>query len=601
MQCGVQETKLSDGDILPEGGVAFFNDIVESAQNGVVLVDREGKILVMNQAARRIVKKRTNEIQGCKIQHVIPTIWENIREIFETGNGRIGRRITIGKNEIIANCTPVIKDQEVAGILNLFQDISEYEKVLTQLEPYNNLNDELQAIIDSSYDGLWVCDHEARVLRVNHTSERMSGVKEADVKGRKMSDLVDEGLFDKSATLEVLKNRTAVTLIQKLEDGSRILVTGNPVLDQEGNIRLVVVNARDITELNRLHAELEQSRALNDQYSAELKYALCHRDLSSKVIIRSPVMQQVFERVIRVAQVESSVLITGESGTGKGLFAELIHKGSGRAKGPLIHVNCGAIPESLIEAELFGYEKGAFTGAQAEGKLGYFEMAAGGTLLLDEVGEIPLNAQVKLLRFLEDNEVMRVGSIRPRKIDVRVIAATNRDLEDMVAKGLFRKDLFFRLKVIPIKIPPLRQRSEDVPPLIHHFLKLYNEKCGTRKALSPTVIDTLRHYAFPGNVRELANIIEQLVVLSSGDLIGLEDLPSDIRQQELAFDHLFPQNEWNLNRVLKSIEGQMIQRALKNTGSQRQAAKLLGIDHSTLSRKLKRLRSVFGVIVHHVA
>jgi transcriptional regulator with PAS, ATPase and Fis domain len=303
---------------------------------------------------------------------------------------------------------------------------------------------------------------------------------------------------------------------------------------------------------------------------------------------------------MRVARVDSSVLLTGESGVGKGLFAELIHRSSNRSNGSLIKVNCGAIPETLIEAELFGYESGAFTGARAGGKPGYLEMAEGGTLLLDEIGELPYGAQVKLLRFLEDNDVIRVGSTRSRKIDVRVIAATNRDLESMVNTGGFRKDLFFRLNVVPIKIPPLRERVEDIPPLIHHFLKLFNEKCNTAKSLSPLVVDCFCNYKFPGNIRELANLIEQLVVLTPEDIIGLEDLPSTIRNGETGFCNLVAENEWNLNKMVKDVEKQMILRALKICGSQRKAARLLGVDHSTLSRKIKRLQIQHGAILHHV-
>ncbi|MEJ2170218.1 MAG: sigma 54-interacting transcriptional regulator, partial [Desulfobacterales bacterium] len=232
---------------------------------------------------------------------------------------------------------------------------------------------------------------------------------------------------------------------------------------------------------------------------------------------------------MRIARVDSSVLITGESGVGKGLIAGLIHDASARAERPLIHINCGTIPDNLIEAELFGYEKGAFTGAKQQGKAGYFEMADGGTLFLDEIGELPLALQVKLLHFLETGEVVRIGSTRSRRIDARILTATNRNLERMVADGGFRKDLFFRLKVVPLAIPPLRQRVEDIPPLIGVFLDKFNRKCGVRKTISSAAADCLRHYPYPGNVRELANLIEQLVVLTPGDRIDSGDLPAAVQ------------------------------------------------------------------------
>ena len=599
MQTSAQRAYTEGLEALAPENIAFVRSLAHAARNGIVLVDRSGIIQVFNKAALRIIKKRTDQVLGKSMNEILPNSWRDMQLIFQTGKPQIAKRVDIGQDTIIANRTPIYDKNEIVAILSVFQDITEYEKVFSELETYKQLNEELDVIINSSYDGLWICDSRGKVVRVNRASEKMSGVKEEDVIGRRMEHLVSEGLFDKSATLEVLKNQTAVTLIQKLQDGSQVLVTGNPVWDNKGHIRLVVVNARDITELNRLHAELEESRALNYQYSAELNKILQNQHLSSEVIIRSASMQRVFEIAMRVAQVDSSILITGESGVGKGLIAELIHKAS-NSPGALIKVNCGAIPETLIEAELFGYERGAFTGARAGGKPGYFEMAEGGSLLLDEIGELPLGAQVKLLRFLEDNEVIRVGSTRSRKINVRVIAATNRDLESMVNTGAFRKDLFFRLNVVPIKIAPLRERIEDIPPLINYFLKQFNQKCGTHKSLSPAAVDCLSNYVFPGNIRELANLIEQIVVLTPGDIINLEDLPSAVRQKAADPCSMFPDKEWDLNKVIKDIEKQMISRALKTCGSQRQAAKLLGIDHTTLSRKLKRHQIQHGAIIHHV-
>ncbi len=587
-------------DSLFPAGIDTFRDIVEQARNGIVVLDRSGTIRVFNREARRIADRKKNQVIGRPFQEILPAAWKDMQKIFRSGQQQVARRLDIGHHSIIANRTPILREGEVVGILSIFQEIADYEKIVSELATYKQLHEELDVIIDSSYDGLWICDAEGRVVRVNRTSEKMSGVKEQEVIGRRMEDLVAAGIFDKSVTLEVLKNRTTVTLIQKLQGGSHVLVTGSPVWDADGSIRLVVVNARDITELNRLHTELEESRALNSQYSAELKKILHDRQLHTEVIIRTASMRRVLEMALRVARVNSSVLLTGESGVGKGLFAELIHRSSGRGSGSLIKVNCGAIPETLLEAELFGYESGAFTGARSEGKPGYLEMAEGGTLLLDEVGELPLTAQVKLLRFLEDNHVVRVGSTLPRKIDVRVIAATHRDLAGMVNNGDFRKDLFFRLNVVPIKIPPLRERVEDIPPLIHYFLKQFNEKCNAARTLMPAAVDCLSNYSFPGNIRELANLIEQLVVLSAEDTIGLEDLPSAVRRGESCFCGPTSENEWNLGKRVKDIEKHMIIGALKTCGSQRQAAKLLGIDHSTLSRKIKNHQIQHGAVLHHV-
>jgi transcriptional regulator with PAS, ATPase and Fis domain len=369
-------------------------------------------------------------------------------------------------------------------------------------------------------------------------------------------------------------------------------------MDHRGRIRLVVVNARDISELNRLHAELEESRALKEKYHSELNHLHRSRKISAKIVIRSAAMQRVFDTAMRIARVNSSVLITGESGVGKGLIALLIHEASLRAEGPLIHINCGTIPENLIEAELFGYEKGAFTGAQQQGKAGFFEMAEGGTLFLDEIGELPSALQVKLLHFLETNEVVRIGSTRSRKINARILAATNRNLERMVTEGGFRKDLYFRLKVVPLAIPPLRQRAEDIPPLIHFFLEKFNRKCGVQKSMSAAAVDCLRHYPYPGNIRELANLVEQLVVLTPGDRIDFDDLPAAVRHSVQEPCRLIATNPDNLKQMVQDVERQVIVSALKARGTLRSAAKQLGIDHSTLSRKIKRYGITVGALLH---
>ena len=573
--------------------------IVESAHNGIVLVDRSGKILVFNRAALGMVNIRGQQVLGRNIQDVFPEVWADMQQIVKTGISQLARQVTINGKDIIANRTPIWRAGEVSGILSIFQDISEYEKVLAELESYKQLNEEMDVIINSSYDGLWICDQEGRVVRVNHASEKMSGVKEAEVIGRRMEELVAEGLFDKSATLEVLKNRTAVTLIQRLKDGRHILVTGNPVMDQRGNIRLVVVNARDISELNRLHAELEESRELKEKYHSELNHLHRSQKINSKIVIRSALMQRVFDTAMRIARVDSSVLITGESGVGKGLIAGLIHEASARAERSLIHINCGTIPDNLIEAELFGYEKGAFTGAKQQGKAGYFEMADGGTLFLDEIGELPLALQVKLLHFLETNEVVRIGSTRSRKINARILTATNRNLERMVAEGGFRKDLFFRLKVVPLAIPPLRQRVEDIPPLISLFLDKFNHKCGFQKTISSAAVDCLRHYPYPGNVRELANLIEQLVVLTPGDQIDFDDLPGAVQRGGREPYRLVPTDPENLKQIVQDVEQQVIASVLKTCGTLRSAARQLGINHSTLSRKIKRYGITDGALSHH--
>jgi len=464
-----------------------------------------------------------------------------------------------------------------------------------------NIERHLDAIIDSSYDGLWICNGDGRVVRVNKASEEINGVRAEQVLNRKMVDLVAEGLVDRSVTMEVLQTGSAVTMIQQLRNGKQVLVTGNPVFDENGKISLVVVNDRDISELNRLRSELERSKALSREYHDELSQLYEKKRIYSDLIIRTDTMNRVFNTAVKVARVDSTVLIQGESGVGKGLFARLIHQTSGRKNGPFIRVDCGAIPESLIESELFGYEGGAFTGARNKGKPGRFEIAEGGTLFLDEISELPMNTQVKLLRFLEDGEVVPIGGTRSKKIDARIIAATNRELERMVEQKTFRRDLFFRLNVVPLQIPPLRKRTEAIPYLIHHFLEKFNKKCGTDRVIMPRAVDCLCEYSFPGNIRELANLIEQLVVLSPNRTIDEEDLPSHILRESIE-DLPVPNREgWDLRKAVESVERDWISKALKTFGSQRKAAVHLGMNQSTLARKVKKHGIRIDLIIHHDA
>jgi len=473
--------------------------------------------------------------------------------------------------------------------------------LVKELEAQRGLAKRLDGIIESSFDGLWICDGEGKVIRVNRASEIINEIKAEQVIGKKMETLIQQGLIDRSVTLEVLKKKISVTLIQHLKNGRQILVTGNPVLNSQGKIDLVVVNERDITTLNKLRNELEQSRALTLRYRSELSLLRKHKSLLSQTIIRSEAMRRVFSTCMKAAQVESTVIIRGESGVGKGFFAKLIHLASHRKKGPFIRVDCGSIPESLIESELFGYDRGAFTGARPEGKPGHLELAEGGTLFLDEIGDLPLNVQVKLLRFLEENEMIRVGGTRAKKIDTRIIAATHCNLEEMVKKGEFRKDLFFRLNVIPIYIPPLRERPEEIPLFVRFFLEKFNRRNRTNKVILSQAIDRLREYPFSGNIRELSNLVEQLVVLTQKRHIGAEDFPSHIRHPETNIDSLVNDNEMNLSKAVQRLEKMMIIRALKSCGTQRKAACLLGIDQSTLARKVKRYGIRGDVIMHNYA
>jgi TyrR family helix-turn-helix protein/PAS domain S-box-containing protein len=443
-------------------------------------------------------------------------------------------------------------------------------------------------IINSSLDSLWIADGNGKILQVNQVGLKLYNLSPKDVINKKVDELLEKGIFDRSIIREVIRTEKSHMVINKLKNGKQLLRVANPIFNENGKLTLVIVYERDMTELYLLKSDLEKSYAISEGYRSQLKQLTTQDGHWSKANIRSAIMYKVMEKAVRLSQVDTTILLQGEAGVGKGYFANLIHNASPRKDKPFIRVDAGAIPEQLIESELFGYEGGAFTGALNKGKPGYFEIAEEGTLFLDEIAEIPLQIQVKLLRFLENNQIVRIGDTTTKTINTRVIAATNKRLDKMVEEGKFRKDLFFRLNVIPLSIPPLRERVEDIPPLIYYFLKKFNQKYSTQKAIFPQALECICSYSFPGNIRELSNLIEQLVVLLPSDKIDIEDIPSQIRIGYNNSKNTILTHGWNLQETVAEIEKDLITRAIENFGSQRKAAEPLGIDHSTLSRKIKK-------------
>ncbi|WP_019119227.1 sigma-54 interaction domain-containing protein [Brevibacillus massiliensis] len=361
---------------------------------------------------------------------------------------------------------------------------------------------------------------------------------------------------------------------------------------------MVVSNVRDITYLKALEEELAKARELNETFSGEIAH-FRHVDSSEATIVyHSETMKEIVRLIYQVAAYPTTVLISGESGVGKEVIASLIHHHSPRAKQPFIKINCSAIPENLLESELFGYERGAFSGALKNGKLGLFELADGGTILLDEIGDLPLNLQAKLLRVLQEREVRKIGGTKTIPIDIRIISATNRQLKDLVDKGEFREDLFYRLNVINLHIPPLRDRKEDIPPLFAYYLKKFCKAYGIQKSITPETMEYLQSYHWPGNIREIRNLMENLIVSTVSNEITPAHLPSYMKQTLAArspnepvpaVPHEKARRNAGLKEVLRQTEQELIREALQRHRSVRQAAAALQIDHSTLLRKMKKL------------
>ena len=384
----------------------------------------------------------------------------------------------------------------------------------------------LEDAFEASYDGIHILDAEGRTLLINKACERIEGITREDIGGKTISQLVDEGYYNESVTLMVLEEKREVTIIQRAKNGKNILVTGMPIYEN-GNIVRVIVNSRDISELTRLREELQEKENLLDIYKKELDL----HNMGKTLVSNSKAMKTVLKTALSVAKVNSNILITGESGTGKSLLARLIHDNSLRKYERFITIDCGAIPDNLFESELFGYEGGAFTGADRKGKIGLVQMADKGTLFLDEIGEVSPVMQTKLLRFIQEKQFYRVGGKEPIEIDTRIIAATNRDLHDMVKEKTFREDLLYRINVIPIDIPPLRERREDISSIIINCIKKINDEYGFERKISKGAMDKLVEYRWPGNIRELENVIERIMVVSQDDQIKEEDLPEYMRER----------------------------------------------------------------------
>lgn len=447
-------------------------------------------------------------------------------------------------------------------------------------------------ILNLLEDEVFITDEYGFVQFINPRGEHIMGIKEADYLGHHISEMIRQNILPRSLTLNVIDKGERCVEIITLPTGVRIICSAQPVYNEEGKMVQILSTSKNIDEItdkiNELSRELdssnEQVRILQEQVIAKEKY-----------IFESPPMKQVQKMIMKVAPADVAVLIEGESGAGKEVIADSVYKLSRRRDKPFVKINCGMIPKDLMESELFGYEAGAFTGALKNGKIGKLEVADGGTVFFDEIGEMELPLQVKLLEFLQDHQIVRVGGTRRIPLDIRIIAATNRDLFTMVEEGTFRRDLYYRLNVMPIYIPPLRERKEDIAPLIFHFLGVFNKKYGFDKHMDNNVIEKLQSYGWPGNVRELMHTVERIVVASDSDyinVVALDDLFTEgmtahgvaiTANAKVICTELMP-----LKDAKHELESYLVKMAYDRFGSSYKAAEYLKVNQSTVSRWLKK-------------
>lgn len=447
-------------------------------------------------------------------------------------------------------------------------------------------------IMDFMNDGIYITDNKGVTLYVNEAYTQVSGINSSELVGREMSELIRAGYFEDSASLKVLKTHRPFSIIDRYKNGRTCLATSSPVFDENGNIVIVVTNLRDMTELLNLKTKVEETSRLNREYLNELEKIKNENVQNPKIIGESKQIKDIHDTISYISNADTTILIQGETGVGKEIFAKEIHEKSTRRDKKFIKVNCAAIPENLFESELFGYEKGAFTGAVNTGKAGFFEIADGGTILLDEIAEIPVNIQPKLLRVLQEKQIMRVGATSPIDIDVRIIAATNRELWKQVKKGEFREDLFYRLNIVPITIPPLRERKEDIRLLSVHFLEVYNNKYGKNKELTGSALNLLESMELKGNVRQLKNIIERIVLVCTESYIADVDILKLIENKEAeifyqAGERITGEN-MTLNDAISVLEESLVRNALDKYKTTRKAAAALGVSQPSIVRKAKR-------------
>ena len=429
----------------------------------------------------------------------------------------------------------------------------------------------LELVFDSVYNGIYIADGRGVTIRVNKPFEEMSGITNEEIVGKSLYDIVGEGkYFSGSATLLVLERKAPATVTYSTSTNRKLLVKGRPIFDEKGKIRYVINTTWDLTVIT-YNKEI-------DLYSAR-DYFMGNEDM----VACSESMLEVIDYALKVANSDSTILITGETGVGKSLIATMIHRASQRKNRPILKLNCAAIPESLIESELFGYEPGSFTGADRKGKPGLLEIAEGGTLFLDEISELPLHVQSKMLGVLQDREFVKVGGQKVCKADVRIIFATNKDLGRLVYEGRFREDLFYRLNVVPLNISPLRERREDIPPLVKAFVEKFNARSQSYKTFANNLIDLLCTLPWKGNVRELENTVERLMVTSSSNYITTEHFYGSGRART-------GKEPATLKRALAEYEREILNQARQKYKTTREIARALGISQPSVVRKMQRYR-----------
>ncbi|MHC1762328.1 MAG: sigma 54-interacting transcriptional regulator [Negativicutes bacterium] len=563
-----------------------FEAVLHSASNGVMAINAAGIVTIFNPAAQVITGMKAENVVGRSINDVMPDA-AGLMNVLQTGVVQLNQKIQFGNSQIITKRSPIVKNNKIVGAVAIFQDVTELQKIASELEEVKNLKSTLDSIVNSIFDCIVVVNKNGYVTMMNDAYGEFLNTDPKKAVGKHITDVIENtrmhivaqtGKAEICDMQKIGEHNTVVTRIPIVKDGEVTGAVGKMVF-------------RDVKDLRVLARKLTSLQSELEYYKEELQKVQGGKYTIESIIGSGEKIQWLKMIALRAAKGQSTVLVTGESGTGKELFAQAIHYASNRRHGPFIKINCASIPENLLESELFGYEEGAFTGARKGGKPGKFELANGGTIFLDEIGDMSMPMQAKLLRVLQEREVERVGGTKTSAVDVRVIAATNQDLETMMSQGAFRQDLYYRLNIIALHIPPLRERREDLPELCEALLRKVNRTLQFDvDGVSREAMELLMQYDWPGNVRELENVLERSVNLMDevGDILP-EHLPPTMRRPTNKPAPSNQEETKELAGIMEEAEKQAIYKALETAGGNRsQAAKILGIHRSGFYQKLSK-------------
>jgi PAS domain S-box-containing protein len=568
----------------PQSGIQLFHNTFQFLPNEMLIIDKHGIISFCNEAAATMLQQPEEKMVGKPIHFVLPGL--ELSDVAMDGRTRMGRELHIFGKTYLVNQSPIYDEQQLVGAIGVFQDITTLKQTLLKLDIRGKTLGRYENALNLLSECIIAVDDQGIVTLLSDSYAQFLGIKDPSAAiGKHCTEVVENTRMH----LVVQTGQAEIGHIQRV--GNQKLVAARIPVFENGKIVGAVgkVMFQDVQELKLLANQIQMMESKLDYYQKELKRIQGAKYSFQSIVGNGEKIREVKNLAVKVAKSRSTILITGESGTGKELFAHAIHHASTRADAPFIRLNCASIPKELFEAELFGYEEGAFTGAKKGGKPGKIELAKNGTLFLDEIGDMPFDMQAKLLRVLQEKEIERVGGTKISQIDVRFIAATHRNLREMVSQGKFREDLFYRLNVFTIEIPPLRDRREDIIPIATFLIHKLNHELGTNiTALDEKVNGLFENYDWPGNIRELENVLERSMNILEGDTIRSQHLPIYFKKWITKKDE-DREKGFLLQDEVEQAERRAIMRVLEKTsGNKLEAARLLGIHRASLYRKMEK-------------